>query len=210
MRHLILPLLLAATLTAAPVLAQPGPSTKQQAVESHLLPAAVFDGKAESWTIESRMAHWNVPGVSVAVIDDGKIVWAKGYGVLAAGDPAPVTPDTRFQAASISKPIAAAAALSLVQDGALTLDGDINAVLKRWKLPAGPFTAGRPVTLRHLLSHTGGLTVHGFAGYAQGAPVPTLVQVLAGAAPANSAAIVSEARPGERCNTPAAATRSSS
>jgi CubicO group peptidase (beta-lactamase class C family) len=201
---LTLPLVLLAALATTPALAQPAPSPA--AVEANLLPAVVIDTSAlppettppETWTLQARMAKWNVPGVSVAVIDDGKVVWARGYGVLAVGETAPVTPTTRFQAASISKPVAAVAALSLVQDGALSLDGDVNGALKSWKLPASDFTKGHPVTLRALLSHTGGTTVHGFPGYAQGAAVPTLVEVLSGTAPANTPAVVSEAAPGAR------------
>lgn len=196
LRHLFLTLAFGAAVFAAPAIALP--PAGQVAVERGLLPAAVFDGKVEAWTIEARMARWNVPGVSIAVIDDGKVAWARGYGVLAAGEAAPVTTDTRFQAASISKPVAATAALSLVQDGTLTLDGDINAVLTSWKLPASAFSAERPVALGDLLSHTAGVTVHGFPGYAQGAALPTNVQVLSGAAPASTRAVVSWARPGEQ------------
>lgn len=199
MQSLLLSVAFGAALLAPPQLyPEPAPSPQQIAVETGLQPAAVFDGKAEAWTVEARMARWKVPGVSVTVVDDGKIVWARGYGVVAAGETGPVTASTRFQAASISKPVAAAAAMSLVQDGKLTLDGDVNAVLRSWKLPASAFTADRPLTLKDLLSHTGGTTVHGFPGYAEGAPVPTLVQVLKGEAPANTPAVVSEARPGER------------
>jgi len=196
MRSLFLTTAFGAALVAGPVMAQP--SAEQRAVETGLQPAAVFDGKAEGWTVEQRMARWKVPGVSVAVVDDGRIAWARGYGVIAAGQRTTVTPETRFQAASVSKPVAAAAAMSLVQDGRLTLDGDVNASLKSWTLPASAFTAERPLTLKDLLSHTGGTTVHGFPGYAQGAAVPTLVQLLNGAAPANTKAVVSEAKPGER------------
>lgn len=199
MQSLLLSVAFGAALLAPPQLyPEPAPSLQQIAVETGLQPAAVFDGKAETWSVEARMARWKVPGVSVAVVDDGKVVWARGYGVVAAGETKAVTPSTRFQAASISKPVAAAAALSLVQGGKLTLDGDVNAVLSSWKLPASAFTADRPLTLRDLLSHTGGTTVHGFPGYAEGAPVPTLLQVLEGATPANTRAVVSEARPGER------------
>lgn len=103
--RLVLPVLLSLSLSG-PLAAQP---SQQRTVETNLLPAAVFDGKAEAWTIEQRMARWKVHGVGVAVVDDGKVVWARGYGVIAAGQDAP--------AASISKPVAAMAALALVQDG---------------------------------------------------------------------------------------------
>lgn len=175
----------------------PEGTSYQQQVESGLLPGAVFDGKVEPWRIEHRMVRWKVPAVSVAVIDDGKIVWAQGYGVLRAGQDDPVTMQTRFQAASISKTVTAAAALSLVDARQLTLDGDIAAALRSWSIPAKAFTAQRALTLRDLLSHTGGVTVSGFSGYAQGAPVPTLVQVLNGEAPANSDPVVVGRKPGE-------------
>ena len=97
-----------------------------------------------------------------------------------------VEADTRFQAASISKPVSAAAALALALLGQMSLDDDINKHLKSWKLPENHFTAKQKVTLAHLLSHTGGLTVSGFRGYAAGEDVPTVLQVLDGATPANS------------------------
>jgi len=168
--RLFLTVLLSLTLVAGSLAAQPAASPQQRAVESNLLPAIVFDRRAEAWTLSQRMARWSVPGVSIAVIDDGRIAWAQGYGVIAAGEAAPVTVHTRFQAASISKPVAAMAAMTLVQDGRLSLDADINTVLKRWKLPPSPLTEGNPVTPRHLLSHSGGTTVHGFPGYAPGRP----------------------------------------
>ena len=158
-------------------------------VESGLLPPARIAGaKPELWSLATRMKFYKVPGVSVAVIDHGAIEWARGYGVARAGEDSPVTPDTLFQAASISKPVAAAAALTLVDAGQLTLDADVNAALKSWKVPAAKGLAGL-VTLRRLLSHTAGLTVHGFGGYAAGTSLPTLGQVLDGVPLANSAPI---------------------
>jgi CubicO group peptidase (beta-lactamase class C family) len=145
------------------------------------------------------MKEVNVPGVSIAVIHDGKIEWARGFGVSSVGG-SPVTAETMFQAGSISKPLTAMAALRLVEQGKLSLDVDINTLLTSWKLPADPAAAGKPVTLRELLSHTGGTTVHGFPGYASNVPVPTLVQVLNGEKPANTPAIRSEAAPGARWN----------
>jgi CubicO group peptidase (beta-lactamase class C family) len=185
-----------ATTFAIPASAQ---STTQRSVETSLLPAVVFDdAQPETWTIAERMKRWNIPGVSVAVIDDGKIIWTAGYGVIAADKPDPVTPRTRFQSASISKPVTATAALQLVQRGKLGLDTDVNLALKRWKLPASAFTKDQPVTLRQLLSHTGGIAGGGFPGYSHGSPMPTLLQLLAGLPPANTPPVVSEARPGEQ------------
>ncbi len=166
-------------------------------VESGLLPAVMAKGEpAEGFSIAERMEHYKVPGVSVAVIFDGKIEWAKGYGVIEAGSDKAVDAETLFQAASISKPVAATAALRLVEDGVLDLDEEVNAKLTSWQIPENEFTANTKVTLRHLLSHTGGLTVHGFPGYAASAEVPTLVQILDGVEPANTDPIRVDTEPG--------------
>ncbi|USQ97976.1 serine hydrolase domain-containing protein [Caulobacter sp. RL271] len=160
-----------------------------QAVTSGLRPAVTIKGQASTRALADEMKALRVPGVSIAVIKAGKVEWARGFGVTREGGAA-VTADTLFQAGSVSKPVAAAAALRLAQEGKLALDADVNASLKSWKLPASPFTASTPMTLRALLSHTAGTTVHGFAGYAAGQPVPTLPQVLSGAPPANSKPVV--------------------
>ncbi|HEX8603891.1 MAG TPA: serine hydrolase domain-containing protein, partial [Pseudoduganella sp.] len=125
----------------------------------------------------------------------GQIEWARGYGVVTPGGAA-VSPSTLFQAASISKPVSAMAALKLVEQGTLALDANINGYTNYWKLPNNVDSS--PVTLRQLLSHTAGTTVHGFAGYAAGAKVPTLVQLLNGAAPSNSRGVHVSSRPGAR------------
>lgn len=148
--------------------------------------------------LDDRMRHYKVPGVSVAVIDSFRIAWARGYGVRETGRAGPITTETLFQAASISKPVAALAALRLVQKGTLDLDEDVNLKLTSWKVPQNEFTAAHPVTLRRLLSHGAGLTVHGFLGYASKLTVPTVMQVLDGQPPANSAAIRADMVPGSR------------
>jgi CubicO group peptidase (beta-lactamase class C family) len=127
---------------------------------------------------------------------NGKIEWAKGYGVRVTGGNEQIDSTTLFQAASISKPVAAFAALRLVDAKRLTLDADINTVLTSWKVPDTSFTATEKVTLRRLVSHSAGLTVHGFPGYAATASVPTTVQVLNGEKPANTAAIRVNVTPG--------------
>jgi CubicO group peptidase (beta-lactamase class C family) len=160
------------------------------------LPATGRDGAPAERTLAARMAELNVPGVSVAFIENGEVKWTRTYGVAGAGGTQPVTPTTLFQAASMSKALAAAAALRLVEQGKLGLDEDVNARLKAWKVPPSPYTAEQKVTLRRLLSHTAGMTVSGFPGYAAGKPVPTTVQVLDGAAPANTPAVRSFEAPG--------------
>ena len=168
-------------------------SVRAAIVEQGLSPAVVLAGKAAPRrTIAAEMNRLHVPGVSVAVLHHGLIEWAKGYGVVQAGG-APVTPDTLFQAGSISKPVTALAALRLVQEHRLSLDSNVNRQLKGWKLPV---PSGAHVTLRELLSHTAGTTVHGFPGYAAGAPVPNVDDVLAGRSPANTKAVVVDTAPG--------------
>ena len=142
------------------------------------------------------MGELHVPGVSIAVVHNGVIEWAQGFGVQRLGGP-PVTAGTLFQAGSISKPLAAMAALHLVQEGKLALDSDVNVELTAWKIPASAAAPGAAVTLRELLTHTAGFTVHGFPGYAANAPVPTLVQVLNGEKPANTDPIRLENVPGK-------------
>ena len=151
------------------------------AVEGALMPGLVFAGEpAETQTLAERMEELHVPGVSVAVIRDGEIEWARGYGMADVESGRPVTPETLFQAASISKPVAALAALRLVQDGRIGLDDDVNTALTSWQVPANEFTEGAPVTLRRLLSHSAGTTVHGFPGYARDVEQPSTVDVLDG------------------------------
>ena len=186
--------------------AQNGPITSSrieqriQHVTSGLIGSVVIKGdEHETRTLADRMKELNVPGASIAVIHQGKIEWAHGFGVSSVGG-SPVTAETMFQAGSISKPLAAMAALRLAQEGRLSLDVDVNTLLTSWKLPSDPLAAGKPVTLRELLTHTAGMTVHGFPGYASTVPVPTLVQVLNGEKPANTPAIRSETAPGAKWN----------
>ena len=130
-------------------------------------------------SLPALMERLHVPGASIAVIKDFKIHWAKAYGVADAGTGRPVTTETRFQSASIAKPVTAMAAMRMVQERRLDLDADVNAVLKSWQAPRG-------VTPRSLFSHTSGADDgFGFPGYTPGAPLPTIVQILDGQAPSN-------------------------
>ena len=156
----------------------------------------VIGQPARTTELANRMKLLQVPGASVAVIHDGKLEWARGFGVTRFGGP-PITADTLFQAGSISKPVFTAAVMSLVQGGKLDLDTDVTRYLTSWKLPESELTRDKKVTLRELLSHSAGINVHGFPGYAAGAPLPTLVEVLDGAPPANSEPIRVVAVPGK-------------
>jgi CubicO group peptidase (beta-lactamase class C family) len=149
-------------------------------------------------TLAQMMRIYKVPGFSVAVVDQNRIAWSKGFGVTTAGGTEPVTPNTLFQAASISKPVTVAGVLWLVEHGKLALDEDINLKLKTWKVPDNPFTAKEKVTLRRILCHNAGLGVGGFDGYANGQPLPTTLQTLDGISPANNPPIRVVAIPGTK------------
>ena len=154
-------------------------------VENNLIPPVYIEGDS-TWNIEDRMRHYGVPGLSVAVIHDGKIAWVKTYGITDKDSKESVTENTLFQAASISKPISAYAALRLVEKGKIDLTADINSQLRSWKLEENEFTKEKKVNVKNLLNHSAGITVHGFLGYSPDLPVPTLTQVLNGEEPANS------------------------
>lgn len=185
-------------LAALPVLhAAPRIEERIARVENGLQkPNRLKGSPAEPMKLAERMAHYEVPGVSVAVIHAGRVEWARGYGLRDVESGAPVTAETLFQAASLSKGVAAAVAMRLVEQGKLSLDEDVNAKLRSWKVPDNEFTQTEKVTLRRLLSHNAGLTVHGFPGYAQGAGVPALGQLLDGRPPANTAAVRVTMAPG--------------
>lgn|SRR5574341_194204 len=140
----------------------------------------------DALTLHEVMQRFRVPGVSIAVITDFKIHWTKTYGVADVETGRPVDGHTLFQAASVSKPVTAMAALRLAQDARLSLDRDLNAVLKTWRVPDSDLTRERPVTPRSLFSHTSGADDgFGFPGYDPSAPRPTVVQILEGKPPSN-------------------------
>ncbi|HEV8485300.1 MAG TPA: serine hydrolase domain-containing protein [Blastocatellia bacterium] len=178
-------------------LGQPSVQSRIERVEKGLLGPVLVKG-APGWTIQERMKQYKVPGVSIAVINNFKVEWARAYGVKDVETNEPVVTDTLFQAASISKPVAAMVALKKVEEGKIALDENINNKLTSWKLPDNEFTAKRKVTLANLLSHTGGLTVHGFPGYAVGDKIPTLPEVLNGSPPANTAPVRVDMEPGTK------------
>ena len=167
-----------------------------QRVEEGLLPAVLVNGRQSRMKISDRMAHYNVPGVSIAVINNSRIEWSKSFGKRQAGKDDPVVLETLFQAASISKPVAAMGALYLVERRRLDLDVDVNRRLRSWQVPDSDFLKDKKVTLRGLLSHSAGVTVHGFRGYAADEQIPGLQQVLDGVKPANSAPVRVDMAPG--------------
>ena len=175
----------------------PTPGEQATLVEGRILTSVQVDGRPEAaFTLQERMEFYGVPGASVAVLNDGEIEWARAYGVKDVSTGEPVGPHTLFQAASMSKPVAGVAALQLVEEGLVDLDADVNEYLTSWKVPASDAANGEPVTLRRLLTHSAGLTVHGFPGYARGEDVATTIEVLDGSGPANTDPIRIDIEPG--------------
>jgi len=160
----------------------------------------VFHAQADDLDdfIQSQMQKRGIPGLSLAIIQDGKILKAQSYGFVDKDGKVPVTTNTLFQAGSVSKSVAAMGALYLVEQNKLVLDENVNVKLKGWKVPDNEFTNDKKVTLRGILSHTTGLTVHGFPGYAVGAKIPSVVQILDGTAPANTPPVRVDFVPGSR------------
>jgi CubicO group peptidase (beta-lactamase class C family) len=183
-RALFQTLLLSATLlpgSGAPQAAEPS------AIESDLV--VTVHGEERHASLDEALKLLNIPSASIALIDEGRIAFARAYGKDA-------TPETLYQAASLSKFVAAIGAMRLVENGTIKLDENVNDTLTTWKVRGNSFDATRKVTLRGLLSMTGGIGVPGFLGYEAGAPLPTLTQILEGAPPANSPPVTVIAVPG--------------
>ncbi len=174
-------------------------ASRIQNIENNLLPSLVTITEGErpsAWNIYERMEHYKVPGVSIVFFDHGTIQWTKCYGQIDQDRSTPVNAKTLFQAASISKPIAAVGALTLVEEGKLDLESPVNEFLKSWKLPQNKYTEAEAVTIKHLMTHTGGISVTGFDGYSIDQSIPSLVQILDGIGPVNSEPIRSDTMPG--------------
>jgi CubicO group peptidase (beta-lactamase class C family) len=183
-----------------PIYSQTPQSAQQrmQVVESHLSRYVTIRGDAnEAMHLDSQMKAFRVPAVSIAAIRNGAIDWARAYGVSSL-DGAPVSTETLFGAASISKPVTALGVLKLVEEDKIDLDADANRYLKRWKIPDNPFTEKRKVTVRELLNHTSGIGTHNGEIYDPNSPVPTLLQLLDGEKPATTPPVRVEAVPGTK------------
>lgn len=169
---------------------------KIQQVESNLTGAVQIENiPPAKWTIAQRMKFYHANGISITVIKEYKIEWTKSYGWADSSEQRPVTPVIRFQAGSNSKSLNAIGVLKLVQDGKINLDEDINKYLKSWKFPYDSLSKGKKITVANLLSHTAGITIHGFPGYEKGDTIPTLTQILDGQKPANTQAVRSVFEP---------------
>jgi CubicO group peptidase (beta-lactamase class C family) len=157
----------------------------------------VQTGEEDVWPLADRMKKYNINGVSIAVVHNNQIEWARGYGYADVSEKCSVTEATLFQAASISKSLNSVGVLKLAQEGKLDLNSDINKYLMTWKFPYDSKSNNKVITMTNLLSHTGGLTVSGFPGYPKGAVLPTIPQILDGQKPANTGPVRSSIEPGK-------------
>ncbi len=144
----------------------------------------------EKQNIYERMDYYGVPGVSIAVIKDGQISWAKGYGLIQKGKKDLVDTETVFSVGSVSKIGTAVAVLRLVDQNSLKLDEDVNTYISKWKVPNNKYTENSPVTIRRILSHTAGLTIHGFADFLPNEELPNTVDILRGDHPAKNSPVM--------------------
>ncbi|MGB4849517.1 MAG: serine hydrolase domain-containing protein, partial [Saprospiraceae bacterium] len=164
-------------------------------VENNLFGRVILNGKADN--ILDRMAYYNVKGLSIAVINNYKLAWTKGYGWADEEEKRPVTTATLFKPGSISKSLNAVGILKLAQDHKLDIYKDINEYLKSWKFPYDSLSKGKKITLANILSHTAGLSVYGgFPGYDILDKIPTIPQILDGKEPANTPPVISLFEPG--------------
>lgn len=167
------------------------------AVFSLISSIAIAGGDTDKWILH-QMQKYNIPGCSIAVIHNYKIKWAKSYGVRDKSNNMPVTIDTLFQAASISKPITSVATIATFKEKDLSLDANINDILKNWKIPKSKFTNQQPVTMRLLLAHSAGIIGFRYNGYTIKDKLPTLLQELQGVQPANTPPVVVIRKPGTK------------
>lgn len=171
---------------------------KIKRVENNLSGSLHIQDSVNTYNLQQRMKDNNIFGVSIAVIHDYKLEWARGYGMADIASQTSVTAQTLFQAASISKSLNGVGLLKLAQDKKIDLYADINTYLTSWKFPYDTVSHGKKISVANLLSHTAGLTVHGFPGYAKTDSLPSIIQILNGKKPANTAPIRSQEEPGKR------------
>jgi CubicO group peptidase (beta-lactamase class C family) len=148
-------------------------------------------------TIIRWMAEHRVPGISMAVIDKYKTAEIESIGTISNHSKEPVTENTYFQAASVSKAVTAAIVFHCIDRNMFDLDTDVNRYLKSWKVPQNRYTRQKKVTLRGLMSHRAGMPATNFP-QKKGAGDPTLVQILNGESPALNKPAFPVLEPGTR------------
>jgi len=129
--------------------------------------------------VPGYLAAYYTPGAGIALVENGELVWSQGFGLADQENNVPATAETVYQIASISKTVAATGILRLVEQGKLDLDAPASQYLTRWQIPESAINEN-DVTIRRLLSHSAGLSVHGYPGYEPDAALPSLEEALSG------------------------------
>ena len=185
-------------ITASAAVGEPDEQTERRIshIINELQPlGSVRDRLSPKATLTERMSHYQTPGVSIAIINDYQVEWVKGFGVKEWGKAAPISTQTLFQAASISKMVFAVAVMTLVEQGKLDLDRDINDYLQSSKVPSNG--EWQPiVNLHQILSHSAGFTVSGFPGYSSKDSLPSVLDVLQGRSPSKTGKVEVNILPG--------------
>ncbi|MFK7855741.1 MAG: serine hydrolase domain-containing protein [Granulosicoccus sp.] len=150
--------------------------------------------KRERASLDEIIKSNKAVGASTATISEGKLVNQEVFGLMNSRAGLSVETTTKFQAASISKTVNAVAILTLVNRGLVALEDPVNIYLKKWQLQ-GEYAES--VTIKHLLSHSGGTTVHGFRGYGSNDPLPSTIEILSGNEKANSPIVTARSAPGK-------------
>ena len=169
----------------------------QHAVEQGLRAPVRFGQETDkTYSVQQRLEYHKVPGISFALIQNGELAWASGYGAVAAASQQAVTVNTLFQAASIAKPVTAFAVMRMQQQRLIDINASIDIYLTSLTLAKGEQTPEAVVSFKNLLDHSSGLTAGGYMGYEKGAAIPSDRQTFNGEAPANTKATSVETTPG--------------
>jgi CubicO group peptidase (beta-lactamase class C family) len=176
---------------------EPAPASASHAprierIENGLRPAGgPRDREVERTSIRDRLDHYRAPALSLAVIDDFQLAWARAWSAAALGREAEVTEESLFQAGSVSKPVAALVVAALTRQGAMNLDQPVATLLA--KRPEIRAALGPRVRVRHLLAHTSALPSHAWRGWSRERDLlPTTADML------GAAELVPAGPPGER------------
>ncbi|MFP9100637.1 serine hydrolase [Flavobacterium sp. RHBU_24] len=197
MKASIIAILFLFVTTLSSIKAQTPLQNRIKKVENGLIPYVPVKG-LPGWTIAQRMGTHKIPGMSIAVIDNYKIDFAKSYGYADTIQKVPATNNTIYSAGSVSKMVTAIIVMRLVDKGLLDLDTDVNQYLTTWKIEPSSYTVGKGTTLRMLLSHTAGTSQSSYWGFKQGqAPLPSIKQILDGDPIAGTRRVVVNSEPGK-------------
>ena len=171
----------------------------QVAVEQGLRQPVVYENETvPTFSVPDRLSFYKVPGLSFALIDNGKVAWSSGYGKLSSSSDKPVTRNTLFQAASLAKPVTAFAVMRMHDKAKIDINKPITEYLKSFQLPVEQADANKVINFENLLNHSSGLSAGGYMGYAQGDAIPTDIQTLLGQEPANTKAVKVELAAGKQ------------